>query len=137
METMFITDASLRQKKEMVCVVQFEKEWLYKDVSLIGFACGYRIPAGQEPEGLGIKTRRILDGDYFFIERVFIEPHSDWPDTGRKLIEQILSIQTCDEVLLRVKRPGPAFELISQMGGVAVWLILRGTWAFMQISTKK
>lgn len=117
--------------REAICVVQL------KGKELSGFAHGYKVYADQELEEFGIKTRRILDGDYFFIERVFIEPHSDWPDTGRKLIEQILSIQTCDEVLLHVKRPGPAFELVSEMGGVVVWLIQRGAWAFMQISTRR
>jgi hypothetical protein len=134
---MFITNASLRKKQEAICVTQFEEEGLYKDVGLIGFAYGYKIPADQELEDFGIKTRRALDGDYFFIERIFIEPHSDWPYTGRKLIEQILSTQTCGKVLLRIKRESPAFELLSQMGGVVVWLIQRGAWAFMQISVRK
>ncbi|MCX6790444.1 MAG: hypothetical protein NTV60_02860 [Candidatus Kaiserbacteria bacterium] len=127
MKTVIIT----RSSREAICIVQLKKE------KLIGFAWGYKIPADQELESFGIKTRRILEGDYFFIERIFIEPHSDWPDTGRKLIEQILSIQTCREVLLRVKRPCPAFELVSEMGGMVVWPILRGTWAFMQITIKK
>lgn len=127
MKTVIIT----RSSREAVCIVQLKKE------KLIGFAWGYKIPADQELEGFGIKTRRILDDDYFFIERIFIEPHADWQDTGRKLIEQILNIQTCKEILLCVEKENHAFEAIVKMGGEIAWSIRRGSWYFMQISIKK
>lgn len=117
--------------REAICFVQL------KGKELSGFAHGYKVYADQEPEGIGIKTRRILDDDYFFIERIFIEPHADWQDTGRKLIEQILNIQTCKEILLCVEKENHAFEAIVKMGGEIAWSIRRGSWYFMQISIKK
>lgn len=127
MKTVIIT----RSSREAICIVQL------KEKKLIGFAWGYKIPADQELESFGIKTRRILEGDYFFIERIFIEPHADWQDTGRKLIEQILRTQTCEKVLLHIKKESLAFELIPQMGGWVVWPIQQGTRFFMQLSIKK
>lgn len=127
METRIITGPF----RDAICILLLEGR------ELSGFAHGYKVYADQELERFGIKTRRILNGDYFFIERIFIEPHDNWQDTGRKLIEQILNTQTCKEILLCVEKESPAFEVIVTMGGEIAWCIRLESWYFMQLSIKK
>lgn len=86
--------------------------------SIIGFAQGSKIYADYAPGFLrGIGARELCGDEYFYLDTVVVSPLYQKQGIGKKLIEQILGTQTCQQALLWTQVDSAILQLIIKMGG--------------------
>ena len=114
-------------KRDSICLVTYLKS------KMLGFAWGHTIVTDENTDAY-LSTLKLPNEKYFYLNEVGIIPNEQCKGFGKKLIEEIFSKQSENNVLLKTMPNSQMFNLMMNMGASVISVIPNSNKAVMLLS---